>query len=54
MLQSDFKDYGPQPRAPAPPPPAMKPHVPFDGTTTARDAFKLRACRLRACCVSRG
>ena len=39
-VQHDYTDHGPQPRdAPRGPPP-MRPHVPFDGTTTSRDAFQ--------------
>ena len=40
ILQDDYKDYGPQPRSAPPAPPPMRPHIPFDGTTTNRDAFK--------------
>jgi Hsp70 protein len=39
-LQDDYRNHGPQPRGAPPPPPPMRPHVPFNGTTTSRDAFK--------------
>lgn len=39
VLQEQFKQWPIEPRT-APPPPPMRPQVPFEGTSTTRDAFQ--------------